>query len=61
MSKDKAEHYAFARGYYDARALGNEQNPYTDEQGDLRQLYRDGYDWGIRDYCNEHHADEVNS
>lgn len=71
MKKDRSEHYAFARGYYDARTQGEEQNPYTPEAAALsslpyseidrlRDLYADGYGWGISDYCHEHHADEVN-
>ena len=66
MSKDRSEHYAFARGYYDARTEGIDRNPWTDhadpspEIDRQRALYADGYDWGISDYCAEHHADEVN-
>ena len=71
MSKDRSEHYAFARGYYDARAEGINRDPWTPEAAAassvpyaeidrLRALYADGYDWGISDFCAEHHADEVN-
>ena len=71
MSKDRTEHYAFARGYYDARAEGINRDPWTPEAAAassvpyaeidrLRALYADGYDWGISDFCAEHHADEVN-
>jgi len=71
MSKDRTEHYAFARGYYDARADGTRRDPWTPEAAAasslpyseidrLRALYSDGYDWGISDYCAEHHSEEVN-
>lgn len=71
MKKDRSEHYAFARGYYDARAEGINRDPWTPEAAAassvpyaeidrLRALYADGYDWGISDFCAEHHADEVN-
>lgn len=71
MSKDRTEHYAFARGYYDARAEGINRDPWTPEAAAassvpyseidrLRALYADGYDWGISDYCAEHHSEEVN-
>jgi hypothetical protein len=71
MTKDRTQHYAFARGYYDARVHGVEQSPYSPEWAALsslpyseidrlRDLYADGYEWGISDYCLENHADEVN-
>ena len=66
MSKDRTEHYAFARGYYDARAEGLDLNPWTDcaepspEIDRQRAAYSDGYEWGISDYCAEHHPEEVN-
>lgn len=61
MSKDRSEHYAFAQGYYDARAEGMEFNPYlSEEQAVLHTAYREGYDRGIADYCAEHHPEEVN-
>lgn len=54
MNKDRSKHYAFARGYFDGRENGNEANPYDqDEQPELRQLYTDGYEWGVSDYCHE--------
>jgi hypothetical protein len=58
VSKDRTEHYAFARGYYDARSEGIERNPYETESE--RAMYRDGYEWGIADYCTEAHPEEVN-
>ena len=62
MSKDRSEHYAFARGYFDGREKGEESNPFDSEtQAKMHQLYRDGYDWGVTDYCLEHHASEVNT
>ena len=43
--------YAFARGYYDARANGTESNPYNGhDQGYQHQAYGMGYEWGISDY-----------
>jgi hypothetical protein len=67
MSKDRSQHYAFARGYYDARTEGIDRNPYTPEAAALspeidrlRAMYSDGYGWGITDYCAEAHPDEVN-
>ena len=64
-------YYAFARGYYDARTEGLDRNPWTPEAAAasslpyseidrLRALYSDGYEWGISDYCAEHHPEEVN-
>ena len=62
MSKDRSLHYAFARGYFDARSEGVENNPYHPEtQADCRAFYGDGYDWGITDYCAFAHPDEVNT
>ncbi len=58
MSKDRTEHYAFARGYYDGRSEGNERNPYETEPE--RTMYCDGYEWGVADYCAEAHPEEVN-
>lgn len=59
--KDRSQHYAFARGYYDGRLTGNDCNPYDNEtHPKMRALYRDGYEWGVTDYCAEAHPEEVN-
>jgi len=72
MTKDRTHHYAFARGYYDALVHGVNRNPWRDHADPLpeiseifridrlRALYSDGYEWGISDYCAEHHPEEVN-
>ena len=59
MSKDRTEHYAFARGYFDGREKGEESNPF-DPDTRMHQSYKDGYEWGVSDYCAEHHSEEVN-
>jgi len=52
--------YAFARGYYDARALGVSSNPFDGESRPMQHtLYEQGYEWGITDYCIEHHPEEI--
>lgn len=62
VTQDLSLHYAFARGYFDARSEGVEANPYDAEtHPDRRAAYRDGYDWGITDYCAFAHPEEVNT
>ena len=57
---DYIKHYAFARGYLHGFVDGEERNPYDDEErGVLRNLYRDGYDAGVADYCLANHGEEV--
>ena len=61
MSRDRSLHYAFARGYFDARSDGVENNPYDSEaRADCHAFYKDGYDWGITDYCIYNHPEEIN-
>ena len=57
--KDRSIAYAFARGYYDGRSIGVESNPY-DGQSDpqFHSAYRDGYEWGVSDYCRENHPED---
>ena len=59
MSKDRTEHYAFARGYFDGREKGEESNLF-DPDTRMHQNYKDGYEWGVSEYCAEHHSEEVN-
>lgn len=40
---------AYALGYYDGRAIGQENNIFEDDLD--RHLYKRGYDAGIADYC----------
>ena len=44
---------AYALGYYHGKAEGLEDCPYEGYEGQLRHLYRRGYDAGIADYCLE--------
>jgi len=48
MNEDKLK--AYALGYYHGKAEGLEDCPY---EGELRHLYKRGYDAGIADYCEE--------
>jgi len=41
---------AYALGYYHGRADGVDVNPYDHAQQE-RQLYNDGYEHGVGDYC----------
>ena len=57
----RAEHYAFALGYLAGREEGIESNPYNPEaQPKLYRAYREGYEWGVSDYCLIEHPEEVN-
>lgn len=49
--------YAYARGYYDGRVEGVENNPFEDDES--RASYSNGYERGVSDYCEETHCDEV--
>ena len=42
--------YAYARGYFDGRETGSEQNPY-DHTDAARGAYAAGYERGVTDYC----------
>lgn len=47
---------AYALGYFYGRAKGEEQEMPLDDW--LKQIYRQGYDAGITDYCFIGHPDE---
>lgn len=49
--------YGYARGYYDGRALGTEQCPFSDDS--MIASYRDGYEAGVADYCEEAHPEDI--
>ena len=54
-----SEFYAYARGYYDGRTFGLEQNPWdSNSNPELYATYRDGYDRGVSDYCREEHPED---
>jgi hypothetical protein len=55
--------YAFARGYWDGRSEGVENNPYDGGKDDaqMHQAYKYGYDWGVSDYCTEAHPEDINN
>lgn len=43
---------AFARGYYDGRSIGVENNTYADDaKRPMRWAYGQGYQAGVTDYC----------
>jgi hypothetical protein len=47
---------AFALGYYDGRAEGVYDCPF--ENDDNKLSYRDGYEAGVADYCDETHPED---
>lgn len=51
--------YAYARGYYDGRSIGVENCPF--EYWEYAALYRQGYEAGVADYCEEMHPEEHNA
>ena len=50
---NEQELYAYALGYFHARAHGKDMDCFVGEADLLRHLYRRGYDAGISDYCGE--------
>ena len=49
--------YAYARGYYDGRTKGTEDNPFS--HPDTRASYSRGYQTGVADYCMDAHPEDV--
>ena len=49
--------YAYARGYYDGRANGTEDNTFL--LPEEREAYSIGYQTGVADYCMEAHPEDV--
>jgi hypothetical protein len=44
--------YAYARGYYDGRDKGVEENPYSGQtQPEKHAAYTEGYERGVSDYA----------
>jgi hypothetical protein len=46
--------YAYARGYFDGRANGVENNPYSgdnDVENEEHLYYKRGYSDGVTDFC----------
>jgi hypothetical protein len=48
---------AFALGYYHGRADGVYNCPF--KQDEYKASYRDGYDAGVADYCDEAHPEDI--
>jgi hypothetical protein len=51
--------YSYARGYFDGRLFGVERCPF--EFAPLARSYRQGYDAGVADYCEQEHPEEHNA
>jgi len=56
MNVDRLWAQAYAKGYYQGRAVGDGINPYEFEQPE-RAAWWEGYEFGVTDYCL-HDAEE---
>lgn len=54
---DYSQLCAYSLGYYHGRAIGTDEGSPYDPDDPLRQLYNDGYDAGVGDYCRENHPE----
>jgi hypothetical protein len=50
----ESSHYAYARGYYDGRAIGVESNPYSGVDSEFQEylFYQRGFRDGVSDFRN---------
>ncbi len=55
VTAERKRMVAFALGYFDGRTDGVERNPF---RGEPERMYREGYDLGVADYCQEAHPED---